>query len=168
VIEEINIPEERKPVLIGKEGIVKNELEAKTETKITIKECIIVEGEDPILVMKAAEVVRAIGRGFAPEKAMLLISEDYELRIVTLQAENENTRKRLMARVIGAKGTTRKILENDTNCLISVYGKTVSLIGKLEEVLKAEEAVRFLLQGRSHGYVYARLRKSEQSGAADI
>ncbi len=164
MIEEVNIPDERKPVLIGKEGSVKDEIEDRTETKITIKECIIVDGEDPIMVMKAAEIVRAIGRGFAPEKAMLLISEDYELRIVTLQAENENTRKRLMSRVIGSKGATRKILENDTNCLISVYGKTVSLIGKLEEVLKAEEAVRFLLQGRSHGYVYARLRKATDQG----
>ena len=159
MIEEVNIPEERKGVLIGKEGSVKDEVEGKTNTKITIKESVIVVGEDPILVMKASEIVRAIGRGFAPEKAMLLLNEDYELKIVTLLGETEKTVKRLMARVIGRKGATRKILERDTNCLLSVYGKTVSLIGRNSDIQAAEEAVECLLKGRSHGHVYAKLKK---------
>jgi ribosomal RNA assembly protein len=159
VIQEVNIPEERKPVLIGTEGSVKQELEREARVSIAIGDGVTIEGDDPLMVMKAADVVRAIGRGFAPEKAMLLLSDDYELRIVSLQAENENTRKRLMARVIGKKGATRKILESDTNCLISVYGKTVGIIGKLDEIAAAERAVEAILKGHSHGYVYSRIRK---------
>lgn len=160
MIEEVNIPEERKAVLIGKEGSVRSELERKSRSVIGIGDGVVIEGDDPIMVMKAAEVVKAIGRGFSPEKAMLLIGDDYELRIVTLRGETDRAIKRLMARVIGSKGATRKILERDTNCLVSVYGKTVSLIGKREDIQAAEDAVEELLRGRSHGFVYSRLRKS--------
>ena len=159
MIEEVNIPEERKAVLIGKDGSTKGELEARTGTRIGIREGIIIEGDDPIMVMKATEAVKAIGRGFSPEKALLLLNDDYELRIITLQGESEKAMKRLMARVIGRKGATRRILESDTNCLISVYGKTVSIIGMRDEIAAAETAVEDLLKGRSHGYVYAKLRK---------
>ena len=76
-----------------------------------------------------------------------------------MQGESEKTIKRLMARVIGSRGATRKILEKDTNCLVSVYGKTVSLIGKLDDIDAAEKAVEELLRGRSHGYVYSRLNR---------
>jgi ribosomal RNA assembly protein len=110
-------------------------------------------------VIKSSEIVKAIGRGFSPEKAMLLLREDYELRVITLQGESEKTIKRLMARVIGSRGATRKIIEHDTNCLVSVYGKTVSIIGKTDEITAAEDAVENILKGRSHGFVYSRLRK---------
>lgn len=159
VIEEVNIPDDRKGVLIGSEGSVKAGLERQSRTRITVTEGVLIEGDDPLMVMRAAEVVKAVGRGFSPERAMLLMGEDYELRIVSLQGESEKAIKRLMARVIGRKGATRRILEHDTNCLISVYGKTVAIIGKSEEVPAAEESVENLLKGRSHGYVYARLRK---------
>ena len=159
MIEEVNIPEERKGVLIGRDGSVKAELERQSRTRITITEGVVIEGDDPLMVMRAAEVVKAVGRGFSPERAMLLLGDDYEFRIVSLQGESDKTIKRLMARVIGRKGATRGILEHDTNCLISVYGKTVAILGKQDEVPAAEKAVENLLKGRSHGYVYAKLRK---------
>ena len=55
MIEEINVPEERKPVLIGKGGQAKSELENRSGTTITIHDSVTIEGDDPISVMKAAE-----------------------------------------------------------------------------------------------------------------
>ncbi len=159
MLEEVNIPDERKGVLIGSDGFVKAELEKQSRTRIEITEGVTIEGSDPIMVMKAAEVVRTVGRGFSPEKAMMLLKDDYELRIVSLRGETRKAVKRLMARVIGRKGAARTILERDTDCLISVYGKTVSILGKENDVPAAEEAVESILRGRSHGYVYAKLRK---------
>ena len=157
-VEEIAIPEERKAVLIGREGKIKKEIESLTKTSITVSDGILIKGELEN-VLKAKNIVEAIGRGFSPKRALRLIDEDCQLEIISLEAETENTRKRLFGRVIGKKGATRKIIERSTGCLLSVYGKTVSIIGTAREIDLARSAVENLLEGRQHGYVYARLRK---------
>ena len=158
MIELIKIPEQRKPVLIGKDGSVKKGIENRTKTRITVKEDVSIEG-DPIDVMKAKEVVKAIGRGFSSDKAMLLVNDDYQLHTISLSRETRNTIKRIMARVIGKEGSARKKIEQGTGVVISVCGKTVSIIGIGEDIGKAIAAIEDLLSGRSHAYVYARLKK---------
>jgi ribosomal RNA assembly protein len=154
------IPHERVGVLIGKGGKTKEKLERKSSARIKIEEQeVIINCNDPEILMKTMEVVKAIARGFSPEHAFLLLEEGFELAVITLQGENHNTVKRLMARVIGKKGATKRIIEEETNCLLSVYGKTVSLIGKQPELSRAETSVEEILRGRSHGYVYAKLKK---------
>ena len=154
------IPHERVGVLIGKNGKVKERLEKRASVKIKIDDQeVIINGNDPEVLIKVMEVVKAIGRGFSPEHAFILLGEDLELSVITLQGENHNTVKRLMARVIGKKGATKNIIEQETNCLISVYGKTVAIIGKHPELSRAEFAVEEILRGKSHGHVYAKLKK---------
>ena len=63
--------------------------------------------------------------------------------------------------MIGKDGRTRRKIEHSTRTLISVYGKTVSIIGKGKELQTAKNAVEQILQGRSHGYVYKRLGYAE-------
>jgi len=159
MIEIIRIPEQRKPVLIGKEGSVKKELELKTKTKITISEDIRIEG-DSIDIIKAKEIIKAIGRGFSPERAFFLLNDDYQLYIISLGKETKNTIKRVLARVIGKRGSARKKIEERTGVWVSVYGKTVSILGKAEDLNNARKAIENLLSGRSHSYVYTRLKKS--------
>lgn len=154
------IPHERVGVLIGKRGRTKEELEKKAGVRIKIEEQeVIISGEDPTVLMKVSDVVKAIGRGFSPEDAFFLLKDEYELAVITLEGETKNTIRRLMARVIGKKGATKRILQIETNCLVSVYGKTVALIGVQPELSKAERAVEEILRGRSHGYVYGKLKK---------
>ena len=154
--ETVLIPEERKAVLIGSRGKVKGNLESDTKTRIRVDDLVEIEGEGQD-VYRASEVVKAIGRGFSPEHAFLLLEEGYELFTVSLQGEKPNTIKRLMGRVIGRKGMSRRIIEQTTGAFLSVYGKTVSIIGKAEEVSRAREAVEALLSGRKHGGVYRKL-----------
>lgn len=154
----VRIPKERVPVLIGKDGKTKKEIEASARCTISVSdEDVEIDGE-PEDVLKTTEVVKAIGRGFPPETAMFLLEETYSLEIRSLEGESEKTIKRLMGRVIGRSGATRKIIEDMTGCRLSIYGKTVSIIGEHEAVLKASRAVEDLLSGRSHGYVYRKLR----------
>ena len=61
----IKIPEQRKGVLIGKDGSVKKEIEKATKTVIEIEEDVSIEGE-PLDVMKTKDIIKAIGRGFSP------------------------------------------------------------------------------------------------------
>lgn len=49
---------------------------------------------------------------------------------------------------------TRKVIENMTGAYMSVYGRTVSLVGGFEEVADAKRAVDMLIHGSMHSTVY--------------
>jgi ribosomal RNA assembly protein len=157
-IEEVSIPDERKAILIGRGGKIKEEIEKKTSTSIRILDYVRIEGPVDGL-LKAQNVVHAIGRGFSPKHAFMLLDEEYQLEIITLNEDNENTRKRLLARIIGRQGQARKNIEKQTNTSISVYGKTVSIIGLPDDIDLARQAVKALLEGKTHGYAYSLMKK---------
>lgn len=157
----VKIPRERIPVLIGKEGSVKKGLEKRTCTKITVREDVEIEGEI-FDVMLAAKVVKAIARGFSPESAFLLLDEEYELNIITLEGKNERTVKRLMGRVIGREGRTRRKIEEMCGGKVSIYGKTVSIICGLDKMSAATRCIEMLLEGRTHGYAYHALEEMKR------
>ena len=153
--EEITIPKVRIGVLIGPDGRTKNDIINKTGTMIEIDSIsgeVFVSGENE-KYFKAVEIVRAIGRGFSPERAMNLLKEDYYLRIVDViefTGKNESKQKVRRGRVIGKDGKAREMIEKKTKCFISVQGKTVAIIGKLNRIDDAVEAVQMLLSGARH------------------
>ena len=72
--EYLKIPRERVGVVIGKNGITKDEIENLTKTEIivdseagTVAISPTEETEDPLSVWKARYIVKAIGRGFNPK-----------------------------------------------------------------------------------------------------
>jgi ribosomal RNA assembly protein len=157
----LRIPKERIGALIGPCGSVKREIEKKTETELVIDSEtgeVRVDGkENPLGVLKARDVVRAIGRGFSPEKAMRLIREDQYLDIIDIKdyaGESERAMRRLRGRIIGEGGRTREALERTTGANVSVYGKTVAIIGGADELRTARTAVEMLLRGAEHSTVY--------------
>lgn len=156
MIDEVKIPDVRKGVLIGPEGAVKKNIEKKTHTAITVSDCIEIDGE-PLDVLKAKEIVRAIGRGFAPDKALRLLNEDNRLIIISLGHETDNTMKRIISRIIGREGKCRKNIELMTKTDICVYGKTISIIGKWDDAERANEALELIIAGKPHAHVYKRL-----------
>lgn len=160
MITSIKIPEKRMPVLIGRNGITKRKIESATQTKISVGDEIEIRGE-ALNRLDAENVVKAIGRGFSPENAMELLEEDNILCIIDLPDKPET----IKARIIGAEGKARRNLERLTKTRISVYGKTVSIIGNYESVEKAERAVEKLISGSEHRNVYRFLesrKKPEQ------
>ncbi len=161
MISTVMIPDERKNILIGKNGYTRKRIEQKTRTKIEIGNDVKIEGES-LDVMKTEQIIKAIGRGFTPRKALILLDDEYQLTVISLVGETQNTIKRLFARVIGRDGKTRRRIEQDTRTVISVYGKTVAIIGKSNELDYARNAVEQILRGRSHGYVYKRLDCSKR------
>lgn len=152
MIKNIKIPEERISVLIGRNGATKRNIEKKTKTKITVGEEITIEG-DSINVMDAENAVKAIGRGFVPEHALLLTDEDITLLIIELP-KNERALKRVKSRLIGTKGKSRRNIERLTSVHMSVYGKTVSIIGRYVNVSLAEQAINKIIEGIPHRLVY--------------
>lgn len=151
------IPEERKAILIGRDGRTKEAIERLTGARMKIGDGIEIEGEAEA-VMKAHDIAVAIGRGFPPKDAMLLAQEKYGLEVLTLGGETKNGQKRIMARVIGRGGSSRGTIEQETGARIRVYGKTIAIIGNEEELARAREAITLLVKGKSHGFVFSRLK----------
>ncbi|ACB08196.1 KH type 1 domain protein [Candidatus Korarchaeum cryptofilum OPF8] len=107
--------------------------------------------------MKLESVVRAIGRGFNPEVAMKLLEDDYVLEVMDIRrfvGETKNALTRMRGRIIGEKGRAKTYIEERTNTKISVYGHTVSIIGRSYDVIAAREAIISLLEGSMHSTAY--------------
>lgn len=159
MIDIVRIPEGRKAVLIGPEGRTKRSIEEQTRTKLTVRDGVTIEGQDGLDVYTAAQVVKAIGRGFAPEQAFLLLDEEAQLHVITLREHSERMRKTMTARLVGSGGRAKKLIEKYTGCAMAVYGKTVALIGTPAQLRSAAEAVDAILNGRSHSFVFHGLEK---------
>ncbi len=161
----LRIPEERVAVLIGRGGKDKKEIERKLECKIEVSSDgeVTIRGADPLNVMKAREIVLAIARGFSPENAMKLLDLRLMLEIINLQellGRNPNRITRQKARIIGTHGSVKKQIEHMTNTLISVYGKTVAIIGPPSNVRVAREAIIMLAEGAKHTTVYSFIKRN--------
>lgn len=165
---DLRIPKARVAVLIGKEGATKKEIEEETKTKINVdsKEGeVSVIGDNALGLYSAREVIKAIGRGFNPEIALLLLKQDYILEIIPLVeycGKSKDTMLRLKGRAIGKEGKARRVIEELTGCSICVYGKTISIIGIVEMVAYAKKAIENLLRGSTHANVYKFLEKKRR------
>jgi len=158
----IKIPLKYKRVLMKKQHI-KEEIEKATNTKITIGEDIEIEG-DGLDVYIAKNVIKAFGRGFAVEDALKLTDDTYSLEIIDLSdfANTKNRIKVISGRIIGSQGKTKKYIERHTNTKIAVSGKTVSIIGKWDDIGLAREAVLMLIKGSTHKTVYRWLEQNSK------
>lgn len=162
---ELKVPKNRIAVIIGKEGAIKKELEESTSTKLNIdsKEGdVFVSGEDALGLYTAREIIKAIGRGFNPDIARLLLKPDYIFEVVDLSeyvGKSKEAMLRLKGRVIGKEGKSRKLIEELAECNISVFGKTISIIGSPESSASARHAVESLLRGSTHANVYKWLER---------
>jgi ribosomal RNA assembly protein len=177
---ELKIPRERVAVLIGKAGSIKKRLEEEIGCSLQIDSDegdIVLSGDDALKLYTAREVIRAIGRGFNPEVATLLLKQDYLFEVISLNdvAKHKNEMQRLKGRVIGADGKSRRTIETLTECAISVYGKTICIIGTAERMSLARRAVDQLLKGSTHASVYkwlerkhADMRRAELMGPEDF
>lgn len=162
-MKEVRVPEERVGVLIGEGGETKQDIEDLADVELEIKDNLaVIEGE-PLSEMDAVNVVKAVGRGFNPDKALKLVEKDVILHFIEIKnfAETENSRERLKGRVIGRNGETRTHLEKQANVDISVYGKTIGIIGFAENIQVVAESIKMLLQGSTHSTAYQYLEKNQ-------
>jgi ribosomal RNA assembly protein len=167
--EYLKIPRERVGVVIGKNGITKDEIENLTKTEIivdseagTVAISPTEETEDPLSVWKARYIVKAIGRGFNPEISVKLMGDETILEIINLPDYVGKSKKAILrqkARIIGKEGRTKDIITDMTGVNISIYGKTVAIIGDMEQIHIAKEAVEMILNGVRHKTVYAFLER---------
>jgi ribosomal RNA assembly protein len=157
---EIKIPIDRVAVLIGKDGEVKKKIESTMKVRIDVDSRegdVLIEGEDSVTVFETIPIIRAIARGFNPELAFELFKDSYSFDLVNITDFVGTSKKHLLrvkGRIIGREGKARKMIEKVTDTSISVYGKTIGIIGKYDSVPVAKQAVEMLLEGAPHGNVF--------------
>ena len=172
----ILIPLDRIGALIGKSGKVKSKIESTCSVKITINSEtgeIIVNGMgkvEEMLPFKAVEVVIAIGRGFSPEKAMHLLQGETALHVIDLRefaGKSSSNIERIKGRIIGEGGRVRRNIEELSGAHISVYGRTVGIIGEGNQLKNAVDAIAALSSGSMHGAVYNELQEARRREKLD-
>ncbi|MFP4118642.1 MAG: KH domain-containing protein [Candidatus Woesearchaeota archaeon] len=164
---ELKIPKERIAVLIGTDGAVKEELESHAHATIEVDSedgDVKLRGSDSIMLFQLKDVVKAVGRGFNPEIAMRLFKQDFILEMITMTdfVKSKNHMIRLKGRVIGKAGKARETLEQLTDTNISVYGKTIGIIGFCDKVAVCKRALESLLSGSPHSSVFKMLEKQQK------
>jgi ribosomal RNA assembly protein len=165
---ELKVPKERLAVLIGTKGEVKKHIEEETNSKIFVdsKEGDVrITGEDSLGLFSAREIIKAIGRGFSPEVALNILKSDYAFELLNLSdyvGKSQKSAMRLKSRIIGTEGKTRKHIEDITETNLSVYGKTIGIIGEAEHVMLARRAIESLLAGATHTSAYRWLEKKKK------
>ncbi|MCQ1537256.1 RNA-processing protein [Methanosarcina sp. KYL-1] len=165
----VKIPRERIGVIIGPKGEMKKLLEEKTACQIDIEsesgKIEITCKDDPLKEFRTSEALKAIGRGFSPEKALELLDDEMlMLDVLDLSgiAPTPKELQRIKGRIIGRNGRTRELAETLISVKISVYGKTVSVIGYPEQNTIIRTAIQMLIDGATHGAVYKFLEKKHQ------
>ncbi len=157
------VPKERIGVLIGPEGRTKEDLEKQlgveflVDSKTGDVEVDDRQAEDPLAQLKAGNIVQAIARGFAPQVARKLVSDEMYLTVLDIHdfvGKNKAHVRRVTARIVGTEGKTRRHIEELTGANIVVYGHTVAILGPLEGHDVAREACAMILSGSEHASVY--------------
>ena len=164
---EMAIPEDRIGVLIGKEGEIKERIEQATGCKLKINSktgVVRITCEDPVNFLRVQDVIKAIAHGFYPDVAMKLLEDDMMvLDIIDLSAYvSDKHLERIKGRIIGKEGVMRRNIEDLLNVHVSIYGKTVAIIGDAESVAIAREAIMMLIEGAQHSTVMRFLERKRR------
>lgn len=173
----LRIPSDRIGVLIGRRGQSKRDIEEACGVSITVDsdtgEVLIESATDDITLLRpftAADIVTAIGRGFSAKNAMMLLSEENRLHVINLRQFAGKSRAALMrirSRIIGEGGRVRLNIERLGNTKISVYGKTVSVIGKQRDLRAVVAAIDSILSGGMQAVAYGRLEAANRRRKAE-
>lgn len=182
----VRIPAARVAVLIGRRGRTKAAIEKGCSVSLDVDSSdgtVTVRSEgagdggagdggagSSFRPLKAAEIVAAIGRGFAPDRAMSLLDGERSLHIMDLRefaGRSPSQIGRVKGRIIGERGRARKSMESLTGASISVYGRTVAVIGTAASLKMAVEAIASLSSGSMHGAVYGRLEAARRRQKAE-
>jgi ribosomal RNA assembly protein len=165
---ELKVPDDRVGALIGREGEIKKRIEESTGCRIRINSrtgVVTIECSNSIDFLRVQDVVKAIGYGFNPEVALKLLSSDFMiLEVIDLTdfVSSPNAIQRIKGRIIGKEGKMRKAIEDMLGVNVSVYAKTVSIIGDLENVASARETIVMLIEGAQHSTVQRFLERKRR------
>ena len=167
----IRIPNDRIAVLIGRSGDVKLKIERLCHVSLDIDSStgqVLIRSlgdAEKIQPFKAMQIVTAISRGFSPDNALTLLNGENTLHVMDIRefaGKSSANVERIKGRIIGEGGRARQNMENLTSTIISVYGRTVSIIGDSGKLRLAVDAISSISGGSLHGTVYGKLEAANR------
>ena len=165
-MQHVKIPQDRIGALIGEGGETLREIEDRAEVRLDVDsetgQVKVEQTGDPITALKGPDIIKAIGRGFAPDEAMRLLDDDmmmFDIIDVAAAARNQNDLQRHKGRLIGEGGRTRELMEELSGASVVIYGSTLGIIGGPEQVDVVREAAEMIIEGAPHGTVYSFLEE---------
>ena len=165
----IKVTSQRLPVIIGPGGQVKRRIEKMTHTELDIDshsgEITIVGGKNYYDVYNAKKIISAISRGFSPEHAFIILKDDYTIEVISIPeaiGKNESRLEQIKGRIIGREGSIKNMIEKRFNCYISIFGKTVSVIARADDMVKIQEVIEAIIGGCKHTTVFKMLKTAKE------
>ena len=147
----------------------KAKFEKELQVKVSIKEKEIHIDGKPEDEYYAEKIVDAINLGFPIEKAFLLKEDEFVLEILNIK---DYTKRKdlgmIKARIIGTKGKTLRVLSELTKCYFQVKDSQVGIIGDVDNIKNAGEAVVSIIKGSKHSKVYNRIEKHKPEPIFDL
>ncbi len=169
-MQSVYIPHERIRRLVERKELI-DKVEKLCKCKIVIDkndDFMEVRG-DAYEEYNAKNILYAFGRGFEMDIACKLHDIEYYFSSIDLgQIISSDKRiKQVKARVIGEEGRTKIYIESVSGAKISIYGDTVSFIGRIGEINEAETAVSTLVDGGTHRLAYAKMEAAHRKNKED-
>ena len=154
----ISVPDERVGFVVGKEGQVKKNIETTLHVRLEISEGTVKITGESLDVMKAVDIVKAIGLGFPKEEAFDLFRDEIQMMVLDLtDAVSESQLRRVCGRIIGERGKTKSLLEKKLRSHIIVTGDEVAAIGSASRLQIFREVIEKIVRGASHASAYKHL-----------
>ena len=144
-------------------------LEKELDVKITNRGREIRIDGSPENEFFAEKVVNALDFGFEYSD-VIRIKED-EFVFETLNVKDYTKRQNLenvRARAIGTKGKTLNTIQELTGCVLVVSGNSVGIIGPVETIKNAENAVVSIIHGAKQSNAYKFLEKNRPEPVVDL
>ena len=168
-MQHVKIPQDRIGALIGEGGETMRAIEDAAEVRLDVDsetgQVAVETTGDPVTALKGPDIVKAIGRGFAPGEAMRLLDDElmlFEIIDIDAASRNRNDLRRHKGRLIGEDGRTRELMEELTGANVVIYGSTMGVIGMPTQVDIVRSAAEMLLDGAPHGAVYSFLERKRR------
>ncbi len=130
-------------------------LEKRLNVKIEIDGRFAIVNGDSMNEYDFSRIIEAINVGFSSRTASLILDGDYIYEKINIK--KFTTRKNLdliRGRLIGAKGKTKRTMEEITGAVIKVKDNTVSVICRAEDVDYITNSIIRVIKGTKHSNVY--------------
>ncbi|MEN7982307.1 MAG: hypothetical protein ABFQ65_02585 [Nanoarchaeota archaeon] len=117
----------------------------------------------------AEKVISAINFGFEYSDAIQIKEEDFEFEILNIKdyTKKQNLES-VRGRIIGTKGKTLNTLGNLTGSILELKDNWVGIVGPVNTIKNAQNAVISIIQGAKQSNAYKFLEKNRPKPIVDL